>query len=116
MDLTREQIEQMPAGREMDTLVYHEVFGRPRPCAGYSVDHRSILPYSTYIAAAWQVVEHLDKTARLCDITRINGGATYLHHCEVWNTSGAPYDRATADTAPLAICRAALLAHLSHEQ
>ncbi|SDY98057.1 BC1872 family protein [Hymenobacter psychrophilus] len=123
--MTREEIEQMPAGREMDGLIAHMVIGAQTQVIEsdwrYDSQHMERRPdrpwehmpyYSTEIGAAWDVVERLDKTAQLCDVTRINGGATYLHHCEVWNTSGEPYHRATADTAPLAICRAALLATL----
>jgi hypothetical protein len=68
---------------------------------------------SSDITAAWQVVEALERRAQLVDITRRKDFDTGLYpwECEIWNTSGAPDSSAIADTAPLAICRAALKAN-----
>lgn len=112
--MTREEIEKMSAGREMDALVMEWV-------TKFTVDDNFHIPsYSTDIAAAWAAVEklqeiypdydfYLEKSGRHVEFWfRINdtsqGG---------WNSSGAWDKRisdAEADTAPLAICRAALLA------
>lgn len=122
--LTREQIEKMEAGPEMDALVAERVFGWagwkraegdclhgiPPDATGRDRHGTCVPNYSTHIAAAWIVV---DKLARLSfGIDREQCfGVRYDVRC---------YDdpdmrdkvRATAETAPLAICRAALLATL----
>ena len=79
------------------------------------------LPYSTDIAAAWQVVEQVTKTQ--CDDTgsfyvfkivkKHHKWCTYIKH-PLWSgihsELGKNYEmyQAYADTAPLAICRCAL--------
>lgn len=117
MNLTREQILAMPAGRELDILVqWHVIQGGKMPSNTY-VPHAYLVQgpetiestmdlkrYSTDIACAWLVVEKM----------RLEGSMPEL-------TSGEPNDdwqcwtcltSAFADTAPLAICRAALLSTL----
>jgi hypothetical protein len=75
-EVTRDEIVNMPAGREMDVTVGYHVMDLVAPPELYP-------PYSTDIAAAWQVwLKVMDKMPGL-----------YI----------------TAHTAPLAICRAALL-------
>jgi len=107
-----EDIENMQAGREMDILIINAVFGlEPQSCmvGGHPpgcTGNVSYLPYSTDIAAAWQVVEKLladDITLHLqCDNGEYRAGELY------WNGEWSKF--ADADTAPLAICRFALLA------
>lgn len=101
-ELTREQILNMPAGSEMDSLITTHIF---------CVDGfwHGIKPYSTNISAAWDVVEKLLQKYSVyiegkdnewfCDIEPLDE-----HVCLEFNT--------TAPTAPLAICHAALLAIL----
>jgi ABA sandwich protein len=111
-----EDIENMQAGREMDLLIIKAVFGletqecmvggHPRGCTG----NVSYPKYSTDIAAAWLVVEKMRDFTPVGDV-----------HIERWDnrwavstcfdSSSGGWDGFTyGDTAPLAICRAALLA------
>jgi hypothetical protein len=102
------------AGRELDALVAERVFGwtecdpdaRPFGAVfeepGYgrasNGDRRFIPTYSTDIDAAWQVVERVGE--RCCDFTLERAGSAW--HADF--RMGV----ATATTAPLAICLAAL--------
>ena len=114
------------ASRELDALVAEKVMGfdtsqlktmpiacpdgRPGCCVvhydTFFANGSSLPPYSTSIAAAWEIVEKRVSEAKSTD----NDFAL------VWepeqNTWCAQFDgiQAFADTAPLAICRAALKA------
>lgn len=128
----------MTAGRELDALVHAKVMGHPEQCwhpNAEKVDPKhttlircpdcgetfgdstyvlalSTLPrYSTDIAAAWSVVE------------KMRGEGVYIDvqpRCDRWDTvagwqgpdDGDIWEQVslTADTAPLAICLAALRA------
>lgn len=99
--MTRDEILNMPAGREMDYLIAEKVLELSILKDGTGI----LLPidlqvknYSTDIAAAWGVVEKfptMSLTFRgkywFCDLNQVD------------------FDYTQADTAPLAICRAALL-------
>jgi len=107
----------MPAGPALDALIAEKVLGLPRDSA--------VLPYSTDIASAWKVVETM---------IRKNGvyfGAPHFKHrhqnlaslgypegTECWycviNTKKLNKVVICADTAPLAICRIALLWAKTH--
>lgn len=129
-------IDDMPAGREMDVLVAERVFG-------FAVDHEFDMPrvkqlrdkydefgvlpnYSTDIGAAWEVV---DKIAEIIRSDVYLGALSYPsieqggigHWCVTWGLADAddeewiehPSDfpaTAGANSASLAICRAALKA------
>ena len=92
------------AGPELDARVAVEVLGR------------GVAPYSTDIAAAWEVVEHLWTHFW----PRGSGGPRlecHIHpdfdgwHCNICiEAIGLIEASAVASTAPLAICRAALAA------
>lgn len=160
MELTKEQIEQMPASRELDALiaeyVLKEVIKHNWPCGvNYDsgmVDASSTNPtefptlygelhpvimdchpdleeayavpmpfYSTHIADAWMVL--MEMKDRRPNYSR-NGFALTEALIEEpqheWKTVfkcqiGGHRNRGYADTAPLAICRAALLATLHAE-
>jgi len=75
-----EEINEMPAGREMDELIATKIFGwltarltrglwnpKNHDSIHYSCDEPDeVLPYSTDIAAAWQIIEKIggeDKSA-----------------------------------------------------
>jgi hypothetical protein len=148
MDLTREQIENMAAGREMDALVAEHVMGfravgyyGPTKPNGMHQDYERfetaaqameryvqhwpeysrpaevdlchwkenwgplfVGEYSTDIAAAWDVVDALQ--AGLCfELRRRPDGGFWCWFGERMS--------AEAESAPLAICRAALLSRLS---
>jgi hypothetical protein len=129
-------IDEMPAGREMDALVYECVFGREKrwrfvngePCQLYgehgfgAIGYQpyGIPLYSTNIAAAWEVVERMRSTNGL---TLTQGrGATIAKFSPygypiVDGPEGIAGRRSSlkeqvknGNTAPLAICRAALRA------
>jgi hypothetical protein len=108
--------EQLPAGHELDLLIATLVLGLPVIDDGpdardvrYVHAEQGTLPhhwirierYSTEIAAAWTVVEHLTPAHEPFEVLRFGGA--YRARFK-WVHAG------TADTAPLAICRAALLA------
>lgn len=112
----------MPAGREMDALVAEKVmglevsrdhYGGPRHLVrtGAKWRYDVIEAYSTKISSAWEVVEkmiHLDPMIDWwgshwdCVLRRQEGS------CEEYTAS--------APTAPLAICRAALNAAETGEE
>jgi len=112
--MTREDILNMQAGRETDALIWLSLNDKPlnilmcrhvdgdiQPHAGYPVGHISPPHYSTDIGAAWEVVEKMRKIKRPVDIySSVNG----------WIANFDYMDIALGETAPLAICRAALLA------
>lgn len=109
--MTRDEILTMEAGRELDALMWMALHGQEpnilvcrhvdsdyQPHAGYPSGHISPPHYSTDIAAAWEVIEKFP-------------GASMRHtgkfwFCDLWQDD---YEYSQAETAPLAICRAALL-------
>jgi hypothetical protein len=107
----------MQAGRELDALIAEKVMGYvpPRPgTVGYDMKDlpRNRVPhYSTDIAAAWQVVEKLNLLSKMKD------GCLYfdpsLNKWVISEWSGGrefAEGSVEADTAPHAICLAALKA------
>ncbi len=129
--LTREQIIEMPASLEIDFLIATLIMGFepwPDPRFKHGVKAKivpeGILPspcrpseYSTDIARAWLIVEKLKSKCIICDTFALIQSETYPGH---WNAGfgdsnpGEGFSlnweqAASAETAPLAICRAALL-------
>jgi len=124
-DLTAEMIDAMEAGPEMDALVAERVMGwqlseyrivRPD---GSSFDapiremwddplysRYSLPPYSTDIAAAWQVVEHMRTIEFDIDLLLMpdSQDRCCLEHSARIESKVCAY----APDMPLAICRAAL--------
>lgn len=108
----------MKAGRELDALVAERVMGWTKtivdnypwqilPPDATELKAKSCPHYSTDIAAAWQVVEKLRQDRLYIEIV---SEAEYFR-CEVNHYTPAAYQFKTeqhADTAPLAICLAAL--------
>lgn len=110
------------AGRELDALIAERVMGWQRchaelhggsgfpPGQSFSIHNIAVIPhYSTDWGAAGQVMEHFATQGRylwLCYEAVSYLRADTMH----WAVSfAAPGQfRATADSAPLAICRAAL--------
>lgn len=118
--LTHEQIDAMPAGAAMDALVAEWVMGWERkpwtdPYDGLSYSHEfyskerqrwladNPKAYSSDIAAAWLVMEKAHGQDWLVQVDNDEGE----WHCYIGGRS------AIAETAPLAICRAALRAKLA---
>lgn len=107
------QHTELVAGRTLDALIEERIFGNPidhefdEPIVKArrdQYDECGILPaYSTDMAAAWQIVEKLD----LLDYWYLRHRAQW----EVFETDQGDREHilATADTAPLVLCRAALL-------
>lgn len=103
-------IDEMPAGREMDALVAEKVMGylcvcdeEPRDCPIHAKsDQDTLLSYSTDIADAWIMMEKMRFV--IGSHHGLHGG---LHPCDGWLArKGTVF--ALAKTAPLAICRVAL--------
>jgi hypothetical protein len=102
----------LDAGRELDVLVAEKVMGwtnlrttkagmrRGTPAEYPHIGHE-VPPYSTDMSAAWEVVEKMRER---------EGYAGVESNHDLWEASMGPWYVATAETAPLAICRAALAA------
>jgi len=101
--MTPEEIQQMKPGRELDKLVFKFVMGGriPEPPL-----RARIMNFSTDISAAWEVVEHLKNKG-----AEINIGFYEKWDCDIDYPIGCNW-REVGETAPEAICKAALLAVL----
>jgi hypothetical protein len=106
-------IHRMPAGRAMDYRVWTEVLGREVKTIGFlGVEDQGVayaewakLPeFSTDIAAAWQIVE---KERLHISPWEMDGGRRGWIVSEMRDLNSARVYE-IADSAPLAICRAAL--------
>ena len=119
--MTKDEILNMEAGREMDALIAEKVMGwdvHPHRTHYINRDAKNEHPYfvicgdfepSTDIAAAWQVVEKMS-SRKDWDEHPVCIVRNYAFK-DMWTVELRDYDfDATAETAPLAICRAALLA------
>jgi hypothetical protein len=123
----------MPAGREMDALIAREIFGMTidRTFKGEWVVNPSYYigslgesrargwapkPYSTDIAAAWEVLEAVSKKYECATVVGREYPYGRMMYAAALVGGNLRYDNpylrlsALADTAPLAICRAALIA------
>ena len=105
----------LPAGRALDKLVAETVMGQVwqggSPVSNCDGQWPWPPPYSTDISAAWKVVEHLLKENWFFDLAIRQNPLTW--RCVLIHDPSdlGPRPAATADeceTAPLAICRAAL--------
>lgn len=133
--MNKEEILIMPAGREMDALIAEYVMGQTdfthlpaEYFEGWSEDgkdgwdgwycprcmnsyEKCVKNYSTHLGASWEVVEKLDLFISLY-LTR---NIIY----EIGHYGDCGFDEWTlfcsADTFPLAICRAALLTVMNKE-
>lgn len=106
--------EQMMAGRELDAEIFCRVFGRERgpdgwfrhPGApGWPTNPDDVPPYSTDLAAAWEIIQHFGSVVQLVRYPDA------IWRCTLWNPRLRCWRReAQANTMPLAVCRAALAA------
>lgn len=110
--MTRDEILNLPAGRELDALISVQLFGvrefLDEDDAYYLGENQMpvrLPDYSTDIAAAWEVVEKLKNVSGATIGVRVHPTAGYSINVYQLGMNYWP----TADTAPLAICRAALL-------
>ena len=127
--MTPEEIDQMPAGRDMDRAIAEHVFGMDPLNArqghrkdgdieyswGYPVGHDIAPFYSTNIAHAWRIVEQGRRlyspwfdlgTADKHDGRGVRWGASFDRSRYAWSEG---------ETPELALCRAALKAALKRE-
>lgn len=127
------KIEGMPAGREMDALVWLALHGKPanlfecryvdgdvQPHADYPAGHISPPHYSTEVSDAWIALEyfkgegkHYEIGHHISDTNKVYVafGGEFVQY-EGWGD----YEGETlADSFPLAICRAALIALIGYD-
>jgi hypothetical protein len=124
---TKDEIQNMPAGREMDALIAGKIMGYKKIVIGsiswwvkespLAMSYQFMAECADYcpsqdIAAAWQVVE---KIKGLCFETQIlmwdySDKVTVCLFPRHGHEEFIPTLTVHAETAPLAICRAALLA------
>jgi Phage ABA sandwich domain len=99
--------DSLAAGREVDVLVAEKVMGLAR--LHLHVMSEDLRPYSTDIAAAWEVVEHMRTRGVRVEVGTLHGGGYSARASE---PAGPAYTgtacASRADTAPLAICKAVL--------
>lgn len=118
--MNKKQIEKLEAGRDADTLIAEEVFHAK--VWGRSVNdgpetlimtrcspHRELPHYSTDIAAAFEIVEHFKEKSVMLSLSWGKDGGWW---CVIYPFQGSPAEGHYAETAPLAIVKAALLATL----
>jgi hypothetical protein len=128
------KVSEMPAGQALDILVAERVMGYkddgswPHQVTDEDGGTGDRLPeYSTSIAAAWEVVEKMATRGIWMAVSDMRHGRYTIEHAAPWSGWWATWMRtdrstdltevegdhdwaATGDTAPLALCRAALLA------
>jgi hypothetical protein len=105
--MTKDEILNMPAGREMDALIEKEVIKE------FYTFHGEYPSYSTNIASAWEVVEKMLNTHSM-NITAHHPEKDFI--CQIWPAHDIGGDfTVRAASSSLAICRAALLAAMADE-
>ena len=119
--MKREEILSMEAGPEMNALVAEKAMGESYPDRfahpkwwSLRYDHIGheiwvAMPFSENIAAAWEVVEKLREENIAILITTMGPRHEVMSNTIINQINGPA---CWAETAPLAICRAALLAML----
>jgi len=124
--MTRAEILNTPAGKEMDALIAEKVMGwkklsgKVNILVRQSIDlimlndgAQELVPrYSTDISAAWEVIQHFLGTGRKRPkIDRVSEGEWRVQ-IDDWEPDAVAY----SSSAPLAICRAAMLAVIEMKQ
>lgn len=115
--LIANDIMNMIPSREFDALVAEKVIGVSQIDSmlgrypGY-VNRTVIKFYSTDISAAWEVVEELNGKYGFS----LGRAGDYYEPDRKWNVRVGTNEWVEADTAPEAICKAALLAVMNDEQ
>lgn len=117
-DLNRDRILNMEPGREMDALVAEKImgwtecsvdgqrsYGKPPEFVDADPVVR-IYEYSTEISAAWGVFEELNGKFGVS----LGRAGDYYEPDRKWNTRIGKNEWVEAETAPEAICKAALMA------
>ncbi len=124
--LTKETIEQTPAGKELDMLVSLHITGVKLPSTYYArFDGASVAfpdrypPYSTTGDGALLVLEKMRERNLFADIQHIPPNVfqvTFYQHSPTFAPGRFCEDITQADTLPEALLRAALLAILSTDK
>lgn len=106
MELTREDILAMKPGINLDGLIETLIMQTRKPGPGFRLNPKH---YSTDISAAWEVVEKMHNEG-ICFTTRsrIEGESKYFQ-VHTFNCDTELFTENEDKSAPLAICRAALL-------
>ena len=94
--MNKDEVLDMPAGKEIDYLIDDKVFGMVNISTGNPFESDLIPNYSTNMSDAWKVAEK----SGVGMLNNVHG----IWECYVGNVVGK------SKSAPLAICRAALLA------
>lgn len=102
------EIRSLPSGNDLNEMIEWHIFGNT---LGYSW----VPEYSENIKDAWEVLEWMVEEGIFFSLTFGTLEWT-LNFCtkELWNN--LLFESASAETAPLAICRAALLAKKQEEK
>lgn len=102
----------MPAGRELDRLVAEKVFGSTAP--HHIMPEYDLPPFSTDMGAAWEVVRRMAERGfplwhlgALVTLGEPSENSVFCQFAKGWPPT---WVRAEAETAPQAICLAALKA------
>ena len=126
--MNRDEILSMPAGRKMDALVLASVFGvmvfRDNNGEPYKLgvfqENEPVPNYSGNMSCAWSVVEFLNKDGYAPNLMNDDNGKWYLAFDGTQDIGTVTFVTAFTDvpelwceSAPLAICRAALLTLVS---
>jgi hypothetical protein len=114
--MNADEIQKMPAGSVMDALIAEKIMDlivtQDRQATyskmpnGYK-DLKYLTAYSVGIAEAWEVVKKMRERGMLCDMESGRYEGWYVHFGKLEEDYSG---EATGIEAPLAICRAALLA------
>jgi hypothetical protein len=130
--MPRDEVLGLKPGRELDALIAEKVMGfrcvvdkgngnvswiaygvygeTHTPPMAWKKWNYKVPPYSTDIAAAWEVVEKMSEQWPQYQLAKIEDGWSVM-----WGFDGYGWPEATGKTAPEAICKAALLAVMDIE-
>lgn len=103
--MTDEEISNISAGKELDALIAEKVFDNRGVTTAMFGNMNAVKPYSTDIATAWEIVEKLNMAVLTPKC--FYAGGEYQNIDQYTAESGGWFE--SAETAPLAICRVALL-------
>ena len=137
--MNRDEILNMPHGREIDVMIatkflglewidypwwdgttkkllWWHSWGTPSGDDFQQIDDEHIIPwdlpgYSIDIYAAWEITKHFEYNWNI--VRNVSGDGNYRM---IYAAPGMPMAGVTAEIAPLAICRAALLATLEAQE
>lgn len=108
MTLTREEIQGLLPGRELDELIAEQVMG----WVSFRIGH--LIPnYSTDISAAWEVVENIMSMNLDVRIYCVSMKINNLFDCVIHEGDNNKVVVSMQPSLPEAICKAALLAVLN---